>query len=100
MQFCINKTFKQNGGHESWKRAWQHLCVLCAVKLEDKVSRINVRDRNSFSIEDELKNLPINVISKKKVLTGQTRVRLISSWYGGAKSDFSLSFYGFTLTSI
>ena len=42
------------------------MCVLCAVKLEDKASRINVRDRNSFSMEDELKNLPITVISKKK----------------------------------
>ena len=27
------------------------MCVLCAVKPEDKASRINVRDRTSFSIE-------------------------------------------------
>ena len=76
---------------------YEDACVLCAVKLGDKASRINVRDRTSFSIEDELKNVPINVISKlDKVLTGQTR--LIR--YCGVKSDFSLSFYGFTLTSI
>ena len=46
---------------------YEDVCVLCAVKFEDKASRINVRERTSFSIESELKNLPINVISKKKV---------------------------------
>ena len=30
---------------------YEDLCVLCAVKLEDKASRINLRDRTSFSIE-------------------------------------------------
>ena len=28
---------------------YEDVCVLCAVKLEDKASRINVRDRTSFS---------------------------------------------------
>ena len=27
------------------------MCVLCAIKLEDKASRINVGDRTSFSIK-------------------------------------------------
>ena len=40
------------------------VCVLCAVKLEDKASRMYVRDHTSFSTEDELKNVPINVIGK------------------------------------
>ena len=39
-------------------------CVLFSVKLEDKASRMHVRDRTSFSTEDELKNVPINVIGK------------------------------------
>ena len=43
------------------------------IKLEDKASRIYVRDRTSFSTKDELRNVPINVISNK-VLTGQTRL--------------------------
>ena len=30
---------------------YEDVCVLCAVKPEDKASRINVRDRTSFSIE-------------------------------------------------
>ena len=30
---------------------YEDMCVLCAVKPEDKASRINVRDRTSFSIE-------------------------------------------------
>ena len=30
---------------------YEDVCVLCAVKPEDKLSRINVRDRTSFSIE-------------------------------------------------
>ena len=30
---------------------YKDVCVLCAVKLEDKAPRINVRDRTSFSIE-------------------------------------------------
>ena len=35
--------------------ASMHIYEDVCVKLEDKVSRINVRDRTSFSIEDELK---------------------------------------------
>ena len=30
---------------------YEDVCVLCAEKNEDKVSRINVCDRTSFSIE-------------------------------------------------
>ena len=37
------------------------LCVLCAVKLEDKVSRINVPGRSTFPIEAELRKLQLNV---------------------------------------
>ena len=37
------------------------VCVLCAVKLEDKGSRVNVRGRTSFPIENELRKLPMNV---------------------------------------
>jgi len=33
-------------------------CVLCAVKLDDKASRINVRGRSSFPVESELRKLP------------------------------------------
>ena len=40
---------------------YEDVCVLCAVKLEDKASRINIRDRTS----DGFQNLPINVISVK-----------------------------------
>ena len=51
------------------------------IKLEDKASRIYVRDRTSFSTKDELKNVAINVISNK-VLTGQTRLilKLVVWW--------------------
>ena len=41
---------------------YEDVCVLCAVKLEDKASRINIRYRTS----DRFQNLPINVISKLK----------------------------------
>ena len=37
------------------------VCVLCAVNLEDKGSRVNVRGRTSFPIENELRKLPMNV---------------------------------------
>ena len=58
-----------NGGHESCKHVgciaayimYEVVCVLCAVKLEDKASRMYVRDHTSFSTEDELKNVPINL---------------------------------------
>ena len=30
---------------------YEDVCVLCAAKLEDKASRINVRDHTSISIE-------------------------------------------------
>ena len=30
---------------------YEDVCVLCAIKPEDKASRINVHDRTSFSIE-------------------------------------------------
>ena len=30
---------------------YEDVCVLCAIQIKDKVSRINVRDRTSFSIE-------------------------------------------------
>ena len=30
---------------------YEDVCVLCAIKPEDKASRINVRDCTSFSIE-------------------------------------------------
>lgn len=33
--------------------------VLCALKLDDKASRINVRGRSSFPIETELRKLPL-----------------------------------------
>ena len=40
------------------------MCVLLAVKFEDKASTMYARDRTSFSTEDESKNVPINAISK------------------------------------
>lgn len=36
-------------------------CVLCAVKLDDKASRINVRGRSYFPIESELRKLPVKL---------------------------------------
>ena len=36
-------------------------CLLCAVKLDDKASRINVRGRSSFPIETELRKLPLKL---------------------------------------
>ena len=45
------------------------MCVSQAVKFEDEASRMYERDRTSFSTEDELKNVPINVISKLSVDT-------------------------------
>ena len=46
---------------------YEVVCILCAVKLEDKASRMYVWDRTSFSTEDELKNVLINVIGKQSV---------------------------------
>lgn len=40
---------------------YEVFCVLCAVKLDDKASRINVRGRSSFPIETELRNLPLKL---------------------------------------
>ena len=41
--------------------AWKH----CSMhNVGDKASRMYELDRTSFSIEDELKNVPINVISQ------------------------------------
>ena len=34
-------------------------CALCAVELDDKAPRINVRGRSSFPIESELRKLPV-----------------------------------------
>ena len=48
------------------KHMHEVMCVLCPIKLEDKALRINVRGRTSFPVEDELKKLPIIVISKIK----------------------------------
>ena len=36
-------------------------CVLCAAKLKESTSRINVRGRSEFPIEEELRKLPIAV---------------------------------------
>ena len=33
---------------------YEVLCVLCFVKFNDKVSRVNVRGRSSFPIDAEL----------------------------------------------
>ena len=38
---------------------YEAVCVLCASKLIDKNSRINVRGCLSFPIEEEIKNLPL-----------------------------------------
>jgi len=35
--------------------------VLCATKLDNKASRINVRDHSSFPIETELRKLPLQL---------------------------------------
>ena len=40
---------------------YEVVCVLCAVKLEDKASRINVRGCSSFPIETELRKLPLKL---------------------------------------
>ena len=40
---------------------YEVFCVLCAVKLDDKASRINVRGRSSFPIEVELRKLPLKL---------------------------------------
>ena len=40
---------------------YEVFCVLCAVKLDDKASRINVRGRSSFPIETELRKLPLKL---------------------------------------
>ena len=45
------------------------VCVLCAVNLDDKASRVNVRGRTSFPIEVELRKLPL-----KLVIDDSTRV--------------------------
>ena len=55
------------------------LCAFCVpLKLEDKASRMYVRDRTSFSTKDELKNVPINV---DEVLTSQTRLIKLVVWW-------------------
>ena len=40
---------------------YEVFCVLCAAKLDDKASRINVRGRSSFPIETELRKLPLKL---------------------------------------
>ena len=40
---------------------YEVVCCLCAVKLEDKASRINVQGRSSFPIEAELRKLPLKL---------------------------------------
>ena len=41
-------------------------CVLCAAKLKESTSRINVRGRSEFPIEEELRKLPIAVLIDDK----------------------------------
>ena len=50
-----------HGTMNSSMHMYEVLCVLCAVKLEDKASRINVRGRSTFPIEAELRKLQLNV---------------------------------------
>ena len=57
---------------------YEVVCVLCAVKLEEKASRMYVQDRTSFSTKDELKNVPI---SANEVLTSQTRLIKLVVWW-------------------
>ena len=40
---------------------YEVVCVLSTVKLEDKASRINVRDRSPFPVETELRKLPLKL---------------------------------------
>ena len=40
-----------HGSVHGGMHTYEYVCVLCTVKIEDKASRINVRDRTSFSIE-------------------------------------------------
>ena len=40
-----------HGSMHGSMQKYEDVCVLCAVKPEDKASRINVRDRTSFTIE-------------------------------------------------
>ena len=40
---------------------YEGVCVLCAVKLDDKASAVNLRGRPSFPIELELTKLPFKL---------------------------------------
>ena len=42
-------------------------CCLCAVKLDDKASRINVRGGSSCLIETELTKLPLKLKGKRRL---------------------------------
>ena len=44
-------TATSHGSVHGSMHMYEDVCVLCAVKIEDKASRINVRYRTSFSIE-------------------------------------------------
>ena len=44
-------TATSHGSVHGSTHLYEDVCVLCAVKIEDKASRISVRDRTSFSIE-------------------------------------------------
>ena len=50
-----------HGTVNSSMHMYEVLCVLCAVKLKDKASRINVRGHSTFPIEAELRKLQLNV---------------------------------------
>lgn len=45
---------------------YEVFCVLCAVKLDDKASRINVRGRSSFTIETELKKVAAKACNRRQ----------------------------------
>ena len=44
-------TATSHGSVHGSMHMYEDACVLCAVKPEDKASRIHVRDHTSFSIE-------------------------------------------------
>jgi len=56
-------------------------CVLCAAKLDNKASRINVRGRSSFPIETELRKLPLKLAidDNARLCLGVWKTRIANS---------------------
>ena len=67
LQFLNKMAATSHGVVAGMMHMYEVSCCLCAVKLDDKASRINVRGRSSCPIETELTKLPLKLKGKRRL---------------------------------